>query len=763
MAAAVLGMWLPIYFGPLGEWMKERPPPFIAWMEQHTTFAVVLFMAATALAVLGSMARQPNEPQPVAELAETLATAVAEQWRREEAALQLQAPWPIPLRWENTARPVADHWEAINGTHDLGEPVDLSGRLDGDGRADDDGIVAVFHRVASRRLVILGAPGAGKTVLALNLVLHLLDRRQEGERVPVLLPMGSWDPAQETLHSWMARRLAEDDPALRSRSRSGATLGRELIDSGQVLPVLDGLDEMPPQARSEALAALSRQLGRGEPLVLTCRADEYQRTVGSTVLTAAAVVELCPLDPADLRTYLRVSTVPARTGCWDPLFAEVESTPGGPVAQALSTPLMAWLARTAYADTTAEPAELLAEQGGVRRFADRTAVEEHLLQRLIPAVYSRDLPGEDTRRWSGEEAHRWLSFLARHLDKFRTPDLAWWQLGTTVPLASRMVLVGIATGLVYGLLSCLVHGLGGFGLMDVLVSGLLNGSMTGLSFGLAHGVVARFIDGAFQPSRVRLSLRGRQTGRARPRFLPRFMAGLVVGPIAQVTGNLLAGVVNVAAYQEPFWLLARVLNAGFWGLVVGVGAALVLGSTAWFEEPIDTQEATSPTGLLNTNRATVLRQALVLGVVFGLLILLGSWVMAGLLPRHMWGVTVVWTPAMGLRSGILSGLGSALVAALALTAWGRWVVLARGWLPLTGRLPWAVSAFLEDAHRRGVLRRNGAFYQFRHARLQHHLAPAPPPLPPQRRSRPRVRLSGLLRRQDHGRVGEPHSDGEMSR
>ncbi|MFD9504942.1 hypothetical protein [Streptomyces sp. NPDC060035] len=126
-------------------------------------------------------------------------------------------------------------------------------------------------------------------------------------------------------------------------------------------PLLDGLDEMPPQARAEALAALSRQLGRGERLVLTCRADEYQRTVEeSTVLTAAAVVELCPPDPADLQTYLRVSTAPARTGCWDPLFAEVESTPGGPVAQALSTPLIAWLARTAYADTASDPAELLA-------------------------------------------------------------------------------------------------------------------------------------------------------------------------------------------------------------------------------------------------------------------------------------------------------------------------------------------------------------------------------------------------------------------
>lgn len=32
--------------------------------------------------------------------------------------------------------------------------------------------------------------------------------------------------------------------------------------------------------------------------------------------------------------------------------------------------------------------------------------------------------------------------------------------------------------------------------------------------------------------------------------------------------------------------------------------------------------------------------------------------------------------------------------------------------------------FLEDAHRRGVLRQSGATYQFRHARVREHLAHA---------------------------------------
>ena len=47
---------------------------------------------------------------------------------------------------------------------------------------------------------------------------------------------------------------------------------------------------------------------------------------------------------------------------------------------------------------------------------------------------------------------------------------------------------------------------------------------------------------------------------------------------------------------------------------------------------------------------------------------------------------------------------------------------ARTWLSLTHRLPWRIMPFLADAHRRGVLRQVGAVYQFRHIRLQEHLA-----------------------------------------
>ncbi|RSR93895.1 hypothetical protein EF917_26990 [Streptomyces sp. WAC00469] len=75
-------------------------------------------------------------------------------------------------------------------------------------------------------------------------------------------------------------------------------------------------------------------------------------------------------------------------------------------------------------------------------------------------------------------------------------------------------------------------------------------------------------------------------------------------------------------------------------------------------------------------------------------------------------------------------------SSLALSAWGR-LGTARIWLALTGRAPWRLMGFLDEAHRRGVLRQSGAHYEFRHLRLQQSLAGAPPVGEPANRSGPR--------------------------
>jgi hypothetical protein len=83
--------------------------------------------------------------------------------------------------------------------------------------------------------------------------------------------------------------------------------------------------------------------------------------------------------------------------------------------------------------------------------------------------------------------------------------------------------------------------------------------------------------------------------------------------------------------------------------------------------------------------------------------------------------------AVIVGDGLSLGAGTAVAAAagLAVTglglAWPQWLT-ARGWLALRGDLPLRLLPFLEDAHRRQVLRQAGPFYQFSHIELQHHLA-----------------------------------------
>ena len=77
--------------------------------------------------------------------------------------------------------------------------------------------------------------------------------------------------------------------------------------------------------------------------------------------------------------------------------------------------------------------------------------------------------------------------------------------------------------------------------------------------------------------------------------------------------------------------------------------------------------------------------------------------------------------ATGTLVGCIYGATLGFGATLVQSAWTRWLI-ARTWLFATRQAPWRLLGFLEDAHKRGVLRRSGAAYQFRHLELQQRLA-----------------------------------------
>lgn len=335
-----------------------------------------------------------------------LAEAAEERWRAEAAARLLDRPDPIRLRWTAAATAAATATSRPGAGSAApqaagGDVADLAARL---------------LALPSRQIVVVGAPGAGKSALAVLLTLDLLERRKADPALPVPVPLSisSWRPHAEHLTAWLARRLREDYPGL--GGRDGHDRVTRMITRGLVLPVLDGLDEIPATLHTLAVEGIDLATEGGLPFVLTCRADGYERAVngGGQVLSGASVVRLRPVGPAAAEAYLTRSA-PAVARHWRGLLTGLD--PDSPVWRALSTPLMLWLARAAYCDPELDPGEL----ADTTRFPDVSKVEERLLAGYLPAVYGNGptRPGDALRR---------LSFLARDLTRRRDHDLAWWRL-----------------------------------------------------------------------------------------------------------------------------------------------------------------------------------------------------------------------------------------------------------------------------------------------------------------------------------------------
>ncbi|MFG1848562.1 NACHT domain-containing protein [Micromonospora carbonacea] len=637
--------------------------------------------ATLLLAVWGGRARRPA--RSLDEHQGALRAAVRQQWRVEEALRRVQDPMPIPVRWEALPAGLGgqDHWANVGLAAAGATAVEMAvaGRL--------PEAAAVFRRIPSRRLVVLGPAGGGKSVLLIRLVLDLIAAGGPGEPVPMLLSVTSWDPGRAGFADWLVARLAADYPALAAGHPDFGTVAAALLAEERVLPVLDGLDELPAAARPAALLALNAASPGLPGVVVASRTAQYLDAVrGGDVLTGAAVVRLLPLGVADLAAYLPRTARPtgrASATAWEPVLARLAGAPADDRARlvggVLATPLMTSLARAAYSDTGADPAALL----DAGRFGTADDLAGHLLDRAVPVAYTEHAGGAAAR--TAARVVPWLAWLAAHAG----PDIAWWRLSAVVPRAVPAVAGGVFGAVALGV----VAGAAGGGVAAVLgaaVGAVVSGFVMVRQPLVPTGLPADDGGGAGWHRQAARLLR---TG------------GVASGPPAPgrgvVTPGLVGWVTGGAAIVAAGWL-----SGGGAAAVAAAGALLLaLFLDAWLDVPTDVTAAAGPLAVLRADRRTALAKAVVRGGILG-----------------------VTTAAL-----IDAGTGLAVAAATAgasvlFTAWGRFGV-ARAWFAVRGELPWRLLAFLDDAHRRGVLRQIGGVYQFRHARLRERLlVPRPEPV-----------------------------------
>jgi NACHT domain len=513
--------------------------------------AVISLVASAVTFRAASRAARWSEADPTvlqSQAAKDLASWVQQQWRREATARLLDRPEPLRMRWSSTSRPVAPTpGEVLGAAGPQGRVLRL--RLGG----DVNEVVNKFLQLPHRQLVVLGQPGAGKSVLMLLLTLGLLRRWRSDQPVPALLNLSSWNPNCEDLDAWLARRLAEEYPALGNRDRYGSAVAVRLVKSDAVLPVLDGLDEMPQVRHAAAIAELNNALRGERAVVIACRAEEYQAAVAAIgeTLGRAAVVELESVDAGAAALYLPTGQAEGQQR-WAPVLAQLRTDPHGPLALALSTPLMVYLARTVYSAPDRNPAELC----DPRRWATPKQIEDHLLDAYLPALYARGsaqpmvngMTAPTLRAYPADRARHWLAYFAAQMTTLGTRDLAWWQLPRTIPRFE----------LVFGLAVRFMAGIG-FGLAFGLTYGFIFGLARGLTYGLVYGLAFGL---------------GLTAGL---RFSNRFTAGLAAGFTAGVTAAL--GIGLALGFDEG---LAAGIEAGF---VAGLGVGLITRRNSYLDSP----------------------------------------------------------------------------------------------------------------------------------------------------------------------------------
>lgn len=419
----------------------------------------LLFLWARSWAHWAAAAFGPS----LREAADYLAAALDVQWGHEAAVRRINDPYPLPVPWRSVPAHLVDPQSAAD-MHDLA------------GTGYD--IVSVFRSIPTGRLLVLGSPGAGKSVLLVQFLLSFLrDRRRDGDPVPVLFPLASWNPAEQSLHEWMAERLVRDYPALEQdftpeMGGPRMTLAAALVDGGHLVPVLDGLDEVPQAVRSSALDAINNVQGA---LVLSSRTEEYHATMtASRGMREAAGIELQPVSLVDAHAYLVRSNDRVMAGRWDAVFRGLQASASA--AEALSTPLLLSLARSTYEprpgesiDAVRDPAELLIST------RSETPVADHLFDAFISASYrGRSYPWS----WGPVQAERYFMYLAGQLtrDGGGTLDLAWWELSQAMPRH----LVAIGAGLVVALAAGTAAGIAA-GLPAAIIAGPLAGVAAGIA------------------------------------------------------------------------------------------------------------------------------------------------------------------------------------------------------------------------------------------------------------------------------------------
>jgi hypothetical protein len=524
-------------------------------------------------------------------------------------------------------------------------------------------------------------------------------------------------------------QLDRDYPALRAEG-GGISTARSLAARAHILPVLDGLDELPNAARAKVITALNRSLGADDQLILTSRTSEFVAAIEEkdNVLRSAAVIESLALSPEVAASYLENCLPPQPDAEWTSILANLRQGRARALAEVTSTPLGVWLLRTVYIDTGRSAIPLRR-----KHLRDPDALRRHLFGELIPALVSIRTPTDNAaeiyrprRVWRPDDITRWLGFHAWNLKDLNAAiaekdasldpvrDFTWWHLaGLTMHPFTIGLLVGVA-----GLAGGLIYG-SGMGIQFGVVLGPQKGLIAALVFGPGLGLLGACIVGMLagtkwlneKPGYADLRIRRRRSAARRHAVADR-SGSRIISWIKSPIGMALSVAFVIGGIGATGGAVVAPLTAG---LIAGFIIWLAAWILMWAESPAANDRAITPISSWRADRTLILLRVSLVALAFGLAFGLGAWLLVGGI-KHA---------ALNILTSVLLGAGIGLILGVIMGNHHAWLLF----VPATFRvallghwLPFRLMPFLDDCHRLGLLRTVGPTYQYRHAELQDYLA-----------------------------------------
>jgi tetratricopeptide (TPR) repeat protein len=273
------------------------------------------------------------------------------------------------------------------------------------------------------QLLILGAPGSGKTTLLLELARDLLDRAEgdENHPIPVVFNLSSWSHRPAPLANWITEEL-------HLRSDVPRQLARDWGEREQILPLLDGLDEVAGDRREACVEAINAyRAEHGWVQMAVCsRIAEYEALAAKLRLPGAVVVQ--PLTRSQVEEYLN-----SAGSQLEGVKRAVRADPG--LWELLETPLMISIVALAYKNRPADNIESAGTSMRARR--------DRLFEAYVSEMFKRR--AKETR-FTAEQIHKWLSWLASRMvvrgqTLFQVEDIRSDWVG--LPHVQEIVLAGV--------------------------------------------------------------------------------------------------------------------------------------------------------------------------------------------------------------------------------------------------------------------------------------------------------------------------------